>query len=73
MRPVPPALAHAAKRWSGAEIHWLVTNGAKMTGMPAFGPTHDEQTIWNISAFVKALPGMTAEEYAGYSAGHGGE
>ena len=73
MRPVPPALAQAAKRWSGAEIHWLVTNGAKMTGMPAFGPTHDEQAIWNIAAFVKALPGMTAEEYAGYSADHGGK
>ena len=55
------------------EFYWLVANGAKMTGMPAFGPRHDEQGIWNIAAFVKALPGMTAAEYAGYAAGHGAE
>lgn len=72
MRPMPPALAHAAKKWSAAEIHWLVTHGVKMTGMPAFGPTHDEQAIWNIAAFVKALPGMSEEQYAAYGSDHGG-
>jgi mono/diheme cytochrome c family protein len=40
-----------------------VKNGIKMTGMPAFGPTHDDQTIWNIVAFVNQLPNMTAERY----------
>jgi mono/diheme cytochrome c family protein len=34
-----------------------------MTGMPSFGPTHDEQTLWNIVAFVRQLPNMTAEQY----------
>ena len=43
MRPKPPALAHAAQMWSAEEVHWLVTHGVKMTGMPAFGPTHDEE------------------------------
>lgn len=71
MRPMPPVLASAAREWSAAEIHWLVTHGAKMTGMPAFGPTHDDMTIWNIVAFVKAMPKMTADEYAAYSAEHG--
>lgn len=71
MRPIPPALAHAAQRWSLGEVHWIVSHGVKMSGMPAFGPTHDQQTIWNIAAFVKAMPGMSVAQYAGYSAGHG--
>lgn len=73
MRPKPPVLAGAADEWSAAEVFWLVKHGAKMTGMPAFGPTHDDQAIWNIAAFVKALPTMPAEQYAAYSAEHGGQ
>ncbi|MDT9600237.1 c-type cytochrome [Sphingosinicella rhizophila] len=71
MRPKPPALAAAAREWSAAEIFWLVKHGAKMTGMPAFGPTHEDRKIWHIAAFVKAMPEMTRDQYAGYRAEHG--
>lgn len=72
MRPKPPALARAAAQWKPRELFWLVKHGVKMSGMPAFGPTHDDQTIWNIAAFVKEMPGMTAEQYAAFEAeGHG--
>ena len=73
MRPKPPALAGAADEWSAAEVFWLVKHGARMTGMPAFGPTHDDATIWNIAAFVKALPEMPEAQYAAYSSEHRGE
>ena len=50
-------------------------HGVKMTGMPAFGPTHDDKELWGIAAFVSQLPAMTPERYAemGGSAkdGHG--
>lgn len=72
MRPEPPALAEAADEWRAAEVFWLVKHGAKMTGMPAFGPTHDDATVWNIAAFVKALPDMPNEQYAAYPSEHGG-
>ena len=72
MRPKPPELASAADEWSAAEVFWLVKHGAKMTGMPAFGPTHDDATIWNIAAFVKALPEMPEAQYAAYPSEHGG-
>ena len=72
MRPIPPALAHAAARWSIEEVHWLVNHGVKMSGMPAFGPTHHEATLWNIAAFVKAMPDMTEAQYAAFPMGHGG-
>jgi mono/diheme cytochrome c family protein len=70
MRPHPPALARAADRWSEREVFWMVKHGIKMSGMPAFGPTHDDRTLWNIAAFVKAMPEMTAEQYAGFAGGH---
>src|SRR3546814_14121859 len=73
MRPKPPALAHAAQGWSLEEVNWIVDHGIKMSGMPAFGGTHEEATIWNIAAFVKALPEMSAEQYASYPAEHGEE
>jgi mono/diheme cytochrome c family protein len=72
MTPNPPALADAAGEWKPEEVFWMVKHGLKMTGMPAFGPTHDDATMWNITAFVQALPSMTAEEYAAYPAVHGG-
>lgn len=72
MRPLPPALADAAAGWSIEEVRWIVGHGVKMSGMPAFGPTHDEATLWNIAAFVKALPEMSEAQYAAYPVGHGG-
>lgn len=70
MVPRPPDLTHAATEWKPGEVHWIVKNGIKMTAMPAFGPTHDDQTIWNIAAFVKQLPATTPEEYASFPQGH---
>ena len=71
MRPQPPALASAAKEWQPAEIFWLVKHGVKATAMPSFGDTHEDATIWNIVAFVKAMPSMSAEQYAAYPAESG--
>ncbi len=34
-----------------------------MTGMPAFGPSHSDQEIWSIVAFLKQLPDLTSEDY----------
>jgi mono/diheme cytochrome c family protein len=63
MRPQPPHLAEVAEHWAPEELFWLVKHGAKMTGMPAFGPSHDDETLWNIVAFVRELPAMTPEQY----------
>jgi mono/diheme cytochrome c family protein len=69
--PAPPELGRAAKEWQPSEIFWIVKNGIKMSAMPAFGGDHDDATLWNIAAFVKALPTVTAERYAEIPAGHG--
>jgi mono/diheme cytochrome c family protein len=54
------------KRGSGltpAEHFWVVKHGIKMTGMPAWGLTHDDEILWDVVAFLRKMPELTAEEY----------
>jgi hypothetical protein len=79
--PPPPRLAagHIQQELSDAEIYWIAKHGLKMTGMPAFGPTHDEEELWGLVVIVKEIPRMSAEQYrhlvestkAGEESGHG--
>jgi mono/diheme cytochrome c family protein len=63
LAPQAPNLVDAAPQWTPAQIFWIVKNGVHMTGMPAFGRTHDDQRLWAIVAFVSSLPSITAEKY----------
>jgi mono/diheme cytochrome c family protein len=46
-----------------AEQFWIVKHGVKMTGMPAWGVTHDDELLWDVVAFVQKLPELTPEQY----------
>jgi mono/diheme cytochrome c family protein len=72
LNPAPPDLFTLAGERSPEELFWVVKHGIKMTGMPAFGPTHDDEELWSIVALVKALPGMGADTYAELAEGGGG-
>lgn len=65
MRPQPPALAEEAGEWTPGELHWIIENGIKMSGMPAFGPYHEPAEISALAVFVSQLPGLSAEDYTG--------
>jgi mono/diheme cytochrome c family protein len=69
LNPRPPALPKIAKYIKPNVAYWAIKNGIRMTGMPAWGPTHSEQKLWAIVAFVKALPGMSPERYQMLTAG----
>jgi len=47
---------------SDGELFWTIKNGVRMTGMPAFGPTHTDDEIWKIVAFVRHLSKLTPSE-----------
>lgn len=64
MTPTPPALSDEVPEWSSRELFWIVKHGIKLAGMPAFGPTHSDEEIWGIVAFLDELPGMAPAEYA---------
>ena len=63
--PQAPNLAEAAKEWTPAELYVIVKRGIKMSGMPAWGPTHSEEELWSLVAFLKLFPSMPAAEYEG--------
>ena len=46
-----------------AEQFWIVKHGVKMSGMPAWGITHDDELLWDVVAFVRQLPELTPEQY----------
>jgi mono/diheme cytochrome c family protein len=59
--PTPPNLTRFAPEPS--EAFWIIKHGIKMTAMPAWGKTHDDQEIWAIVAFLQKQPKMGAAEY----------
>ncbi len=64
LNPKPPLLSsESVQRRSDVELFWIVKHGIKMTGMPAFGPTHHDMELWQIVGFLRRLPRIKAEEY----------
>ncbi len=63
--PSPPSMTSGKmqKSLAAEEIYWIVKHGIKMTGMPAFGPTHDEKSMLGLVALVGEMPRMSPEEY----------
>lgn len=64
MNPTPPELTDELDEWSDAELFRITKHGIRLAGMPAFGPTHDDDEIWAIVAFLREMEGMSPEEYA---------
>lgn len=59
--PKPPNLTRFAP--NPAEAFWIIKHGLKMTAMPAWGDTHNDQTIWAIVAYLQKQPRMSASEF----------
>ncbi len=60
--PQPPALA-AREPGNPARDFWVIKHGLKATGMPAWGLSMDDRTIWGMVAFLQSLPGQSAADY----------
>ena len=61
--PEPPELYEEDDEWTSSELFWITKNGIKMTGMPAYGPTHSDEELWAIIAFLKVLPTLSEQDY----------
>jgi mono/diheme cytochrome c family protein len=61
--PKPPLLSESAKELSREEIFWVIDNGLKMTGMPAFGVNHEREEIIGMTAFIEKLPQLDDQGY----------
>jgi mono/diheme cytochrome c family protein len=42
--------------YSDRELFWIIKNGVRLSGMPAFGKVEPDEHIWDLVLFVRALP-----------------
>jgi mono/diheme cytochrome c family protein len=66
LNPEPPdfgAEPEEIEEWSAAQMFWITKHGIEMTGMPAWGPTHSDEELWNMVALMKKFPEMSVGEY----------
>ena len=61
--PAPPHLEGEENELSPTEIFWVIKNGLKMTGMPAFGINHEIEEIAGMTVFIGKLPNLDAAGY----------
>ena len=67
--PAPDLTLPSVQRMSDGELFWVVSNGIRMTGMPAFSLTHKPEEIWHMVAFIRHLPEISSEEQKALKAG----
>ena len=54
LEPQPPYLLDATQQFTPGELFWIVKNGIKMTGMPAWGSAMSDREVWNVVAWLEA-------------------
>jgi mono/diheme cytochrome c family protein len=61
--PKPPDLRlTGTQSLSDGEIFWIIENGVRFTGMPAFSGHGTSDASWKLVNFIRHLPQLTAAE-----------
>ena len=60
--PQAPQLARGNDH-TPAQQFWIIKHGVKLSAMPAWGKTHNDELIWDMVAFLQQLPKMSPEQY----------
>lgn len=69
--PAPPNLTRR-RTDDAARAFWVIKHGIKMSGMPAWGRSMDDESIWGMVAFLRQLPEISPERYRELVAESGG-
>jgi mono/diheme cytochrome c family protein len=59
----PPAAdlnSSYVQHWSDAELFWIIQNGVRFTGMPAWQSSISENDTWSLARFIHSLPRLGA-------------
>jgi mono/diheme cytochrome c family protein len=63
--PKPPDMRkQSTQRLSDGEIFFIIKDGVRLTGMPAWGDAagRDDQDTWELVHFIRRLPAITPQE-----------
>jgi mono/diheme cytochrome c family protein len=66
LNPPAPDLTGLVTDLSPGEMFLIVKDGIKMTGMPAWGPTNSDSSIWAMVAFLQRSQTLTPETYKAF-------
>jgi len=69
--PHPPNLA-LEEILDARKAFWIIKHGIKMSAMPAWGKSLNDEAIWDIVSFVRKMPAMTPEQYQALLQTHAG-
>jgi len=70
MYPRPADLTSGqVQSYSDQELFWIIQNGIRFTGMPAFGKVESPDHIWDLVNYVRTLPGELHGENSTESVG----
>jgi cytochrome c553 len=62
--PQPPLLVRQMERWRPpARVFWTVKHGIRHTAMPAWPDQQREDEVWDMVAFIRAMPELTEDAY----------
>ena len=48
--------------YSDQELFWIIQNGIRFTGMPAFGEVESPEHIWDLVNYMRTLPGESRKD-----------
>ena len=59
---VPPLTDADTQQLTDGELFYIISNGVRFTGMPAWGGEDSPESIWGLVAFIRRLPKLSPEE-----------
>ena len=58
----PDMKSSEVQELSDGELFYIITNGVRFTGMPAWGDEHSPEETWQLVSFIRKLPSLTPAE-----------
>lgn len=43
--------------YSDRELFWIIKNGIRLSGMPAFAKVESDEHLWDLVLYLRTLPG----------------
>lgn len=63
MNPPTPDMAQArTQQLTDGELFYIIQNGVRWTGMPAWKRDHTPEESWKLVSFIRHIPSLTADE-----------
>ena len=59
---VPDLRDQETQKLTDGELFYIISNGVRFTGMPAFGGEDNPEEIWKLVLFIRRLPNLPPEE-----------